>query len=61
VTISIDAIGCRREIADKIVECGADFILSAKDNQSCLARAPQALDVRLHRPVNGGLQVATVM
>jgi predicted transposase YbfD/YdcC len=40
-TISIDAIGCQREIADKIVECGADFILSAKNNQPNLAQAAQ--------------------
>ena len=29
-TISIDAIGCQREIADKLVEREADFILSAR-------------------------------
>lgn len=40
-TISIDAIGCQREIADKIVECGADFILSANNNQPNLAQAGQ--------------------
>lgn len=40
-TISIDAIGCQREIAGKIVACGADFILSAKNNQSNLAQAVQ--------------------
>ena len=32
-TITIDAAGCQTEIASKIVEGGADYLLSVKDNQ----------------------------
>jgi predicted transposase YbfD/YdcC len=32
-TITIDAMGCQREIAEKIRERGADYVLSLKENQ----------------------------
>jgi len=32
--VTIDAMGCQREIAKKIHECGADYVLSLKGNQS---------------------------
>ncbi|MDR2632307.1 MAG: ISAs1 family transposase, partial [Treponema sp.] len=32
-TITIDAMGCQREIAEKIREKGADYVLSVKENQ----------------------------
>ena len=35
-TISIDAIGCQKEIVKMLVEKGADFVLQVKDNQSAL-------------------------
>jgi predicted transposase YbfD/YdcC len=34
--VSIDAIGCQREIASLIVSKGAEFVLPAKENQSTL-------------------------
>ena len=34
--ISIDAIGCQKEIAKQIIEQGADYILAVKDNQGQL-------------------------
>jgi predicted transposase YbfD/YdcC len=34
--VTIDAIGCQREIAGKIMEAGADYILPVKDNQPAL-------------------------
>ena len=45
--VTIDAMGCQKEIAKKIVEGGADYVLSVKDNQphllediqACLAKA----------------------
>lgn len=45
--VTIDAMGCQKEIANKIVEGGGDYILPAKDNQpnlladiqECLAKA----------------------
>lgn len=32
-TITIDAMGCQVKIADKIIECGGDFVLALKGNQ----------------------------
>jgi predicted transposase YbfD/YdcC len=37
--ISIDAMGCQKEIADKIVTAQADYVLAVKDNQPKLAAA----------------------
>lgn len=34
--ISIDAIGCQKEIANKIVNKGANYLLAVKDNQKVL-------------------------
>lgn len=34
--VTIDAMGCQREIAKKIVEQGGDYILAVKDNQPSL-------------------------
>ena len=34
--ITIDAMGCQREIAQKIIDCQADYILMVKDNQENL-------------------------
>jgi len=35
--VTIDAMGCQKEIAAKIVEKGANYILAVKDNQPTLA------------------------
>jgi len=32
-TVTIDAMGCQKEIADKIIDSGADYILALKGNQ----------------------------
>jgi predicted transposase YbfD/YdcC len=37
-TITIDAMGCQTEIAAKIREKGADYVLSVKENQPGLYR-----------------------
>lgn len=34
--VSIDAIGCQRQIAQQIVEGGGDYLLAVKDNQPAL-------------------------
>jgi predicted transposase YbfD/YdcC len=34
--VSIDAMGCQKEIAEKIVERGGDYLLVVKDNQETL-------------------------
>jgi predicted transposase YbfD/YdcC len=64
VVISIDAMGCQKAIASKIIEGGGDYVLSLKGNQSTLheevawwmdqAIAGKMRDARLdrHRQVN---------
>lgn len=37
--VTIDAIGCQTEIAQKIVDQGGDYLLAVKDNQETLANA----------------------
>lgn len=54
-TITLDALGCQRSIAQQIVACGAHFILSAKNNQPALAQAAQALFDHSARDVQHGL------
>jgi predicted transposase YbfD/YdcC len=34
--VTIDAMGCQREIAEKIIDAAADYVLMVKDNQSHL-------------------------
>jgi predicted transposase YbfD/YdcC len=34
--VTIDAMGCQREIAAQIIEKGADYLLAVKGNQGCL-------------------------
>jgi predicted transposase YbfD/YdcC len=41
-TITIDAMGCQKAIADTILERGADYILAVKDNQPTLHAAIEA-------------------
>jgi predicted transposase YbfD/YdcC len=42
-TVSIDAIGCQREIAAKIVAGQGDYVLQVKENQPTLHRKVKAL------------------
>lgn len=37
--VTIDAIGCQTEIAQKILDRGGDYLLAVKDNQGTLAEA----------------------
>ncbi|WP_445497865.1 ISAs1-like element ISPlu17 family transposase [Photorhabdus sp. SF281] len=39
--ISLDAMGCQTQIAQEIIDAGADYLLSVKDNQKRLHRAIQ--------------------
>jgi predicted transposase YbfD/YdcC len=39
--VSIDAMGCQKDIAAKIVERGGDYVLTVKDNQPSLLSAIQ--------------------
>ncbi len=36
--VTIDAMGCQRDIAEEIVNAGADYLLAVKDNQPTLSR-----------------------
>jgi predicted transposase YbfD/YdcC len=43
--VTIDAMGCQRSIAQRIVAEGADYVLAVKENQSVLlARVRKAID-----------------
>lgn len=48
-TVTIDAMGCQKEIAKKIIEKKADYILAVKRNQGNLEQAIQDT-VRLEKP-----------
>jgi predicted transposase YbfD/YdcC len=41
--VTIDSMGCQREIAGKIVDGGGDYLLQVKDNQPLLLEKVQAL------------------
>jgi predicted transposase YbfD/YdcC len=41
-TVTIDAMGCQREIVKQIIDQGADFIIAVKNNQPTLAQAVEA-------------------
>lgn len=38
MTVTIDAMGCQREVAAKIVEKGADYLIPVKENQPTLLK-----------------------
>lgn len=41
--VTIDAMGCQRDIVERIVEKGADYVISLKGNQSALQKEVEAL------------------
>jgi predicted transposase YbfD/YdcC len=45
--VTIDAMGCQKEIAQAIVNKGADYVLAVKDNQPTLFEALQETFLRL--------------
>jgi predicted transposase YbfD/YdcC len=49
--VTIDAMGCQKEIAKKIVDAGGDYVLSLKDNQPTLSAKARTmmLDADLDR------------
>jgi predicted transposase YbfD/YdcC len=49
--VTIDAVGCQREIAQAILERGADYVLSLKANQGGLCADVEALFDRVRLPV----------
>ncbi len=53
--VTIDAMGCQKEIAGQIVEAGADYMLAVKDNQPTLRQDIEAIFTQLLRHPKGGL------
>lgn len=54
--VSIDAMGCQRNIADKIIKKGADYLLAVKENQKNLFDATEELFRRSSTTVKGKLK-----
>jgi len=52
--VSIDAIGCQKEIARQVVEAGGDYLLAVKENQPTLYGDIQAM---LDRAVEAGFEL----
>jgi predicted transposase YbfD/YdcC len=59
--ITIDAMGCQRKVVDKIVSCGADYILAVKGNQHSLeegvkdtCRLSKPQDTHVHTDMGHG-------
>jgi predicted transposase YbfD/YdcC len=46
--ISIDAMGCQKEIAKQIIKDGGDYVLAVKDNQPTLSEAIQEFFLQRH-------------
>ncbi len=46
--VTIDAMGCQKEIAKKIVNGGGDYVLAVKDNQPALCTALEAFFLDRH-------------
>jgi predicted transposase YbfD/YdcC len=49
--VTIDAMGCQRHIASKIIEKGADYLLAVKGNQGCLEEDAERT-VRFTKPAS---------
>jgi predicted transposase YbfD/YdcC len=49
--VTIDAMGCQREIAAQIIEKGADYLLAVKGNQGCLEEDAERT-VRFTKPTS---------
>lgn len=59
-TVTIDAIGCQREIVDAIVSKKADFLVAVKNNQPSLAQAVESLFVGAEEKVKDGVLMQDV-
>ena len=55
--VTIDAMGCQKEIARQIVSGGGDYVLAVKDNQPTLHAAIREYFLRLHETDFAGCQV----
>lgn len=55
--VTMDALGCQKEIAEKIVDRGGDYVLQVKDNQKNLADALREFFARGEEAGYGNLVV----
>lgn len=55
--VTIDAMGCQKEIARQIVEGGGDYVLAVKDNQPTLHAAISDYFLHLHETDFAGCEV----
>ena len=46
--VTIDAMGCQREIAQRIIQGGADYVLAVKENQSLPRAGTRGTTARGH-------------
>ena len=58
--ITIDAMGCQKEIARQIVKGGGDFVIAVKDNQPTLRRIAGYLPRRVSEARLGGIELSRV-
>jgi predicted transposase YbfD/YdcC len=49
--VTIDAMGCQRDIAARIIDKGADYLLAVKGNQGCLQEDAERT-VRFTKPAS---------
>jgi predicted transposase YbfD/YdcC len=56
--VTIDAMGCQKEIAKKIIAAGGDYVLAVKGNQEHLLEDVQAT---VERALNGDIPTAKVL
>jgi len=57
-TVTIDAMGCQKDIATKIISKKADYLLAVKDNQKLLAQGIRDI-IRFDSPLDEDNQVDT--
>jgi predicted transposase YbfD/YdcC len=55
--VTMDALGCQTELAEKIIDCGGDYVLQVKDNQKNLADALREFFEQGRRAGFGSLRV----
>jgi predicted transposase YbfD/YdcC len=49
--VTVDALGCQKEIAAQVITQGGDYLLALKDNQSALYQRVQTLFAHAQTPM----------
>ena len=58
-TVTIDAVGCQKDIAETVAEQGGDYVLSVKENQPTLHAEVQAAFAMATTPFSPAREVST--